>query len=366
MSNAQSTASNTPAQEVLYTICPVFVATNVALELGFIDEEFRRVNAKPRYLRSLPDNAGWLPHFTHSLPKLFRDGGAIPTIQARADLTDTTLIATTAAVTGGQILVRSDSGIHRVGDLKGRRIGLTRSLATEKIDFVRGTAERGIELALAVNGLTRNDVQIVDLDAPEAKPAAPAERPAQNWTYLHNHVPEDQLALQEGRIEAIYISPARSIRLVATGEFKIIEDLDRYSDWTLRVTNGPYTTAVNTAFAKAHPEVVVAWLRAAIRGGQWVNANRRAAADIFARTTTYRDAEQIATLIQHQDFVPSLSPQNLAGVTIQKDFLVSHGYQKNDFRIEDWADASYLEEAHASLRAEAGHAGSTSGLRKAA
>jgi ABC-type nitrate/sulfonate/bicarbonate transport system substrate-binding protein len=350
------TTTNTPAtaQEVLYTICPVFVASNVALELGFIDEEFRRVGARPRYLRSLPDNAGWLPHFTHSLPKLFRDGGAIPTIQARADLTDTTLIATTFSTAGGHILVRTDAGIHRVADLKGRRIGLTRSLATEKIDFVRGTAERGIELALSLAGLSRSDVNIVDLEAPEPKPAAPSERPAQNWIYLHNHIAQDQLALQEGRVDAIYSSPARSAKLVAGGEYKIIEDLDRYPDWTLRVTNGPYTTAVNTEFANAHPEVVVAWLRAAIRGGQWVNANRRAAADIFARTTTYRDAEQINALIQHHDFVPSLSPQNLAGVTIQKDFLVSHGYAKNDFKIEDWADSRYLDEAHASLRAEAG------------
>ncbi|MGC3962229.1 MAG: ABC transporter substrate-binding protein [Rhodocyclaceae bacterium] len=348
MSNAPSTA-----HEVLYTICPVFVASNVALELGFIEEEFRRVSAKPRYLRSLPDNAGWLPHFTHSLPKLFRDGGAIPTIQARADLTDTTLIATTFSTAGGHIVVRADADVHRVADLKGRRIGLTRSLAPEKIDFVRATAERGIEVALGIAGLTRNDVQIVNLEAEEPKPAAPSERPAQNWTYLHKHVAQDQLALQESRVNAIYSSPARSAKLVASGEFKIIEDLDRHPDWTLRVTNGPYTTAVNTDFAKAHPEVVVAWLRAAIRGGHWVNANRRAAADIFARTTTYRDAEQIASLIQHFDFVPSLSPQNLAGVTIQKDFLRSHGYVKNDFKVEDWVDARYLEDAHASLRADA-------------
>ncbi|NSL55065.1 ABC transporter substrate-binding protein [Uliginosibacterium aquaticum] len=359
MTQAQTSAS---AQEVLYTICPVFVASNVALELGILDEEFRRVGATPRYLRSLPDNAGWLPHFTHSLPKLFRDGGAIPTIQARADLTDTTLIAATFAQRAGQILVRTDSGIHRVADLKGRRIGLTRSLATEKIDFVRATAERGIELALAIAGLERSEVDIVILEEVEAKPAAPANRPAENWGYLHRHVAQDLLALQERRVEAIYSSPARSAPLIASGEYKVIEDLDRYPDWSLRVTNGPYTTAVNTEFAKAHPEVVVAWLRAAIRAGQWINANRRAAADIFARVTTYRDTEQIARLIQEFDFVPSLSPQNLAGLTIQKDFLRSHGYVKNDFAIEDWADSRYLEEAHASLRAEA----TQTGLRKAA
>jgi ABC-type nitrate/sulfonate/bicarbonate transport system substrate-binding protein len=344
-----------PAQphDVLYTICPVFVASNIALELGILDEEFRRVAAKPRYLRSLPDNAGWLPHFRHSLPNLFRDGGAIPTIWARADLTDTTLIATTFAQSAGQILVRTNSDLHRVADLKGRRIGLTRSQSTEKIDFVRGTAERGIELALSIAGLERDDVDIVILNEAEAKPVAPANRPAENWGYLHQHVAQDLLALQDGRVDAIYSSPARSAPLVASGDYKVIEDLDRHPDWTLRVTNGPYTTAVNTEFAKAHPEIVVAWLRAAIRAGQWINANRSAAADIFARVTTYRNTAQIASLIQHFDFVPSLSPRNLAGLTIQKDFLRSHGYVTNDFAIEAWADSRYLDEAHASLQAEA-------------
>lgn len=339
--------------EVLYTICPVFVASNVAVELGLLDEEFRRVGARPRYLRSLPDNAGWLPHFRHSLPKLFRDGGAIPTVWARADLTDTTLIATTFSSAGGHIVVRADAGLRRVADLRGRRIGLTRSLNTDKIDFVRGTAERGIELALGLAGLDRDAVEWVELAQEEPLPSASANRPAENWGYLHHHVPQDQLALQEGRVDAIYASPARSAQLAAGGEYTVIEDLDRHPDWTLRVANGPYTTAVNTAFAEAHPEVVVAWLRAAIRAGEWIHANRRAAAEIFARVTTYRDPAQIERLIEHLDFVPSLSPQNLAGLTIQKDFLRSHGYVAKDFRIEDWADARYLEEAHASLRAEA-------------
>ncbi len=44
--------------EALYTICPVLAASNVAAELGWLDEEFQRVGAKATYLRSLPDNAG--------------------------------------------------------------------------------------------------------------------------------------------------------------------------------------------------------------------------------------------------------------------------------------------------------------------
>ncbi|MFT4174623.1 MAG: ABC transporter substrate-binding protein [Rhodocyclaceae bacterium] len=341
-----------PLTDVLYTICPVFVASNVALELGLLDEEFRRVGARPVYLRSLPDNAGWLPHFRHSLPALFRDGGAIPTIWARADLTRTKLIATTFTTRAGQIVVRADADIHRVADLAGRRFGLTRSTLTEKIDFSRATAERGIELALQIAGLARQDVSIVDLDDTDATPPAPASRPAELWASLHGHTAQDIVALSEGRVDAIYSSPARTRALIDSGRYKIIEDLDNHPDWTLRVTNGPYTNAVNADFADAHPDIVVAFLRASIRAGRWINANRAAAADIFARTTTYRDAGQIAGLIEDFDFVPSLSRQNLAGLRIQKDFLRSHGYVRNDFAIEDWADARYLTEALDSLDAD--------------
>jgi hypothetical protein len=43
--------------------------------------------------------------------------------------------------------------------------------------------------------------------------------------------------------------------------------------------------------------------------------------------------------------VPNLSPKNLAGVGVEKQFLLEQGYIRNDFDIAQWADASFLEEA---------------------
>ncbi|MBE8594918.1 ABC transporter substrate-binding protein, partial [Pseudomonas sp. MAFF 301449] len=68
-----------------YSICPLLVASNIAVELGWLDEEYQRVGAEAIYLRSLPDNQGWLPHFTHGESRLIRDGGAVPALWARAD-----------------------------------------------------------------------------------------------------------------------------------------------------------------------------------------------------------------------------------------------------------------------------------------
>jgi ABC-type nitrate/sulfonate/bicarbonate transport system substrate-binding protein len=340
--------------QVHYTICPVLVASAIAVELGWLEEEFRRVGASAIYLRSLPDNAGWLPHFTHSLPALFREGGAIPAIHAKADLTNTTLVGLTWVRngSGGQILVNRDSAIHSVAELRGRRIGLYRSLNTDKVDFRRATAERGILLALDLAGLGRKDVEIIDIDDPETPQYQPAAKPAdylaQGREKEKKTDPEIE-ALRAGRIDAIYASGGRAEKLVESGSFTAIEDLSRHPDWTLQIANSPFTNAVNTEFAKQHPEVVVAFLRASIRAGRLVNENPSFAAQFFKRTTGYHDAHQIQKLITGVNLIPQLSDRNLAALDVQKKFLLDHGYIKNDFDVRSWADDRYLQEALRSL-----------------
>jgi len=52
------------------------------------------------------------------------------------------------------------------------------------------------------------------------------------------------------------------------------------------------------------------------------------------------------------DMVPNLSPQNLVSVEIGKDFMLSHGYIKNDFDVQQWAAPEFLEQAAKELLAE--------------
>jgi ABC-type nitrate/sulfonate/bicarbonate transport system substrate-binding protein len=164
------------------------------------------------------------------------------------------------------------------------------------------------------------------------------------------HPPAECRALADGRIDALYdYSIGVAKRLEATGKFKVIEDLDRYPDWTLRIANAPRTIAVSKEFADENRDVVVAYLRAAIRAGRWINANPDGAADIFQRTTVYSDRREIAKALRSYDLVPNLSPQNLAGLGVEKKFLLDHKYIANDFDVADWADASFLQEAQASL-----------------
>lgn len=337
------------AREAYYTICPVFVASHIAVEFGWLEEEFHRIGAKLSYLRGLDPSVGWLPHFNHTLDHLFRDGGNIPSIAARADVTDTLLIGLTAGHHGGSILVRRDADIHRVADLAGKKFGLYRSLNKDKVDWWRATGHRGLDLALQLAGLTRRDIDVVDIENNEV-PVGGARRPSELWTNNRRaeiaFTPEVK-ALAEGRVDAVYTSEGRALRLQRTGQFKVIEDLSRYPDWTLQVANSPYAITVNADFAKKNRDIIVAFLRAAVRAGHWANANREAAASILARVTYYPSVEDIAAVTRHVDFVPNLSPLNLAGVDVQKAFLLQEGYIHNDFSLTNWADASFLEEAHA-------------------
>jgi len=350
-------AANT-SRDLLYTICPVLVASNVALELGWLDDELAQVGATATYLRSLPQELSWKPHYDHSSDRLIRDGGNSPAVWARADLRPTVLLGLTQAQPAGRIVVRAQVDVYRVADLKGRRFGIYRSLRGDKIDFRRATTERGILAALALNGLTRDDIEWVDILDRDDHREVPARTPAGIWAQRRSDVEaivagahsREARALAEGRIDALYDSSIGTAGLLeSSGRFKVIEDLDRHPDWTLKIANAPRTITVSTEFAEANRDVVVAFLRAAIRAGRWINANPDAAAAVFQRTTVYSGADTIAKALRGYDLVPNLSVQNLAGLTVEKDFLKAQGYIRNDFNVADWADASYLEEALASL-----------------
>jgi ABC-type nitrate/sulfonate/bicarbonate transport system substrate-binding protein len=339
--------------EVFHTLCPGPQASYFSVAHGWTQEELSKVGAKLTYLRSIPDTNELWPHVGHRSESLIREGGNHPPIWARADISDTLLVATLAPnPSGGQLVVRTDSGINSVHDLVGRKIGVPKGRNTKKLDFGRVPLHRGAVNALRVNGVRPEDVTFVDLEhddfAVEKPSSTPAER-AGRYTASKALEAHDVLALAEGQVDAIFSTKQKTKALEATGQYKVIEDLNRYPDWTLTGAGTPVIT-VSAKLAREHPEIIVAYLRAAIRGGRWVNENPRAAAEIFVRNSgPHLDVEQQARDLAAQDFVPKLDPQALAGLDVQKRFLLEFGYIKNDFDIAAWVEPKFLEEALASL-----------------
>ncbi len=107
-------------------------------------------------------------------------------------------------------------------------------------------------------------------------------------------------------------------------------------------------------------------MKGMIKVGRWSNEHKHAAAAILDKQTFYLDVEHTYRGIKHIDMVPNLSPQNLVSVEIGKDFMVSHGYIKNDFDVQKWAAPEFLEQAARELLEEEWQMRTTAKLPKAA
>jgi ABC-type nitrate/sulfonate/bicarbonate transport system substrate-binding protein len=348
-------------KEVYYTNCPLVSASNVDQELGWTREEYKKIGVQYAFLRSTREN-DWYPHYIHNLDNLIRFGGLFPPIHVHADIRRTRLLGVTHVYEGGVMMVRSRDDIYRMTDLTGKKIGLSKSLNKIKNDWWRIQEEQGIELMLRMNGMTRDDVKIVEFPYADDwynKPEMldPMENPSELW--LKRDHKRDlafrplETALEKGVIDAMYSqSKVLSCLSELTGKFKAIEDLSRYPDWTLQVANVPAVITCTDVMAEKHPELAVTFMKGMIKVGRWANEHKHAAAAILDKQTFYKDVEDTFEGIRLVDMVPNLSPQNLASVEIGKDFMLSHGYIKNDFDVKKWAAPEFLEQAAKELLEE--------------
>jgi ABC-type nitrate/sulfonate/bicarbonate transport system substrate-binding protein len=341
-------------KEFYYTNCPLISASNVDQELSWVKEELKKIGVAYKYLRSTREN-DWYPHYVHNLDNLMRFGGCFPAIHVQADIRRTRLVGTTHVYEGGCMVVRARDPIFRMKDLKGKKIGISKSLNVIKNDWWRVQEQQGIELMLMLNDMTVKDVQMVDFPYPDDwydKPEmlTPMENP--NEYQLKRDHKHDlafrplETALLNGTVDAIYTQSKVFQHIQEqTGKLKAIEDLARYPDWTLQGANVPATMTVTDVACKEHPEVVVALLKGLIRVGRWANENKRAACAILNKQTYYLDDEDTYEGIRRVDMVPVLSPYNLEALQINKDFMLKNGYIEHDFDVFEWAAPEFLEQA---------------------
>ena len=347
--------------EVFFTNCPMVSANNIDQELGWCKTDFKKIGVDYSYFRSRREN-DFYPHYIHNLDNLFRFGGLYPPIAVNADIRRTRLLGATMVYEGGCMLVRVGDPIYRMQDLKGKKIGLSKSLNTLKNDWWRINEHLGIESMLRINDMTMDDVEIVEFPYPDdwysdPKMLAPMINPTDLWaTRDHKHdlaFRPLEMALLGGKVDAIYTLSNQIQHLQeATGNIRAIEDLSDYPDWSLQVANTPAVITCTDVMADEHPELVVTYMKAMIKVGRWTNENKHAAAVILDRQTFYRDVDDTYRNIVDVDMVPSLSPQNLAAVEVGKKFMLSHGYIEHDFDVQEWAAPEFLQQAAKELLEE--------------
>ncbi len=342
-------------KEVFYTNCGMVSASNVDQELTWCRTDFAAIGVDYAHLLSRREN-DWYPHYIHNLDNLVRFGGLYPTIHVQADIRRTRLLGATPTYEGGCMLVRAKDRIYKMSHLKGKRIGLSKSLNTLKADWWRITEHYGILNMLMLNDMSIEDVEIVEFpDADDwytdPKMCGPVNSATEFYMGKVDHkrtliTRPLETALLEGKVDAIYTHSKTWQHLQEdTGKIAAIEDLSRYPDWRLQANNEPAVITCSDVMAEQHPELVVTFLKAMIKVGRWANEHKHAAAVILDRQTYYRDVEDTYQYIKLIDMVPSLSPKNLAQIEIGKDFMLEHGYIKRDFDVHEWAAPEFLEKA---------------------
>jgi ABC-type nitrate/sulfonate/bicarbonate transport system substrate-binding protein len=279
-------------KEVWFTNCPMVSANNIDQELGWCKTDYKHIGVKYDYFRATRDN-DFYPHYIHNLDNLIRFGGLYPPIHVNADLRRTRLLGATWVYEGGCMAVRSGDPIFRMKDLKGKRIGLSKSLNTIKNDWWRIQEHMGIENMLMLNDMTMDDVKIVEFPYPDdwyddPKMLAPMINPTDLWAARdHKHdfaFRPLEKALLDGKVDAIYTQSKVFQHLQEdTGNIKMIEDLSRYPDWTRQVANTPAVITCSDVMAEKHPELVVSYMKSMIKVGRWANEHKRAAAVILDR-----------------------------------------------------------------------------------
>jgi ABC-type nitrate/sulfonate/bicarbonate transport system substrate-binding protein len=320
------------------TRCPVPAASSLAWSLGWMGEAFAQDGIDVRWIREGGLNlVAADPEQQERL--LFREGGNIQALAARALGAPTRVIGLTWIDERQAIMVRADMPVLDPRDLRGLRFALPVFARTRGESIGRGMALHGIKSALGLAGLTLEDARFVDVPAP------PVEQPSmiglrRLWGGL------DWLA--DGRVDAVYVKGAAAQQVAQDLGLVVGIDLDAYPSRLARVNNGtPRPITVHEHMIEHHFDLVVRFLDQTLRAADWASANADALKPILARETMSSIAGVEAAYRNdfHRSLHPDLSTERVDMLRMQAEFLRLHGFLEGAVDIDRWVEPAPLETA---------------------
>jgi sulfonate transport system substrate-binding protein len=333
-----------------YTRCGAATASALAIRQQWLQQEFAGHGTQLHSLRDSESLEVRNSHYHHKQSGMFREGGNIPPIWAKGQGHDTVVVGITWLDEYQGIIVREDSDIRSVADLKGKRVGIP-DHANAVIDFQRGAAQHGFATAFELYGLVPADAKWVDIAAPSYDLTDGPRRERSEYKHVELE------ALNEGRVDAIFVRFARGVRLANTPGYRQLININEHHDPFVRVNNGtPRPVTVDRAFLQKHPDVVDRYLAVLLRTAAWAATHPQEVVHLLAPEgqsgQSASEAEVIAShgANVHLSFTPALSNQYVKGLEIQKNFLRDWGYVKQDFDIQDWIDPAPLARAEKLVR----------------
>lgn len=331
-------------KEIYYTICPVANATYLAANHGFLKQGLGAIGYEPIKLQTLsPDK--WSAHFTYKNDRLFREGGNTPPLWAKSRGEGVVLIGLNLIESKQSILVRADSDIQTIEQLKGKRLAIP-AHTNVSIDFHKATAEQAFEIALEANGIRKEDVQWVTVENPHSFSSEGKEEEQKGGLNLLSEAEVE--ALDKGEVDAIFEKLPIVEQLISTGRYRKIYDV-AFDQQEIEPVNNEYPNVltVSKRLAEEEPEVVVEFLKQTILAARWAKTHQEEAEKLLAEQThgTVEEYQRSFADGFYQRLEPNFSEKGLRTLQKRADFLYEHGYLESEVDVYQWADDSFLKKA---------------------
>lgn len=236
--------------------------------------------------------------------------GDLASIIGRSRGLDTRVIAVASRGINHYLAVAKDSGITRLADLKGKRVGLFRGTAAE-LSFVN---------ALDSQGVKPSDIKIINLDFAAASAALAAGQIDATWGGSNT------LALRDKGLADV---PLSTRDLLGAGQL---------SGFVL----------VDGAFARQNPDIVRRFVKVQREAAAWASDDNNK--DAFIRLLATQSGYPENILRVEWDTLPPLSerlsPELDAPYVAKLKKAVELAYDtrliRQPFDVDNWLDASYL------------------------
>jgi sulfonate transport system substrate-binding protein len=227
--------------------------------------------------------------------------GDMPLMLAKASGLDIKVVGLVCpAASEEALVVRSDSPVHSVKELKGLKVASVHG----------GNAYAFLVLALKQAGLSVDDVQLVNL--------APGEM---------------IVALENKSVDAATLFEPLLTRGEAGGNVRVLRD-------GVGLTSNLQLFAVSSAFAKQNPVVLKAILKAVRQGADDLRAHPKEWATNLAPVIGLTPSENAHAMLHH-DWNPNLTAANIAEMKSDLQFMVDNGFARTSFDVNSFVDMSY-------------------------
>lgn len=276
----------------------------------WLDEEFKNDGIKIEYYSFAGGAAAQVALSTGSLD--FAYTGSNPALRTAAAGADTKLIGIASfgnPVSGSSIIVRNDSAIRSVKDLKGK-----------KVAYLKGTGRHSsLAKALASEGMSIQDIESLNLAFDASGPA-----------------------LIRGDIDALAEGETTTFPLISTGEARAIWKGADHPE----LQSAPSPITVRGDFAEKHPTIVKRFLKIDLQVAQWADKNPAETIKIFANAK--KRPEDVVRKSYPKNLTtfyidPRITDKAIQRLKEEKEFLKENKILEGDVNIDSWVDKSFID-----------------------